>query len=135
MGPRRLGSLAQIQCRFGGEQGGFGQQVVLTSQMGQYALGDEPYLLYLPHCARPLYEALLGTNFSPSLARGRVLLGNDLAEYIGFVRDVVVEEDFTKVKKKRKGKGEDRRVKDGVLERLGMVKKCTISDNSPSYDG
>ncbi|WVQ83519.1 hypothetical protein IAT38_005660 [Cryptococcus sp. DSM 104549] len=105
--------------------------------LGKHTLDPErDYLLYLPHAPKQLYESILATNFSPALCgptRGRVLLGNDLAEYVpGFVR---VSEDkdkegagaeggdgegeFVKPKKKRKGKGEPvRQFKDGVLQRL-----------------
>jgi DnaJ family protein A protein 5 len=97
--------------------------------MGKYRLADDVgYLLYLPHCPRALYESLLAANFTPSFGRcpARILLGNDLAEYMpGLVRDedkgVVPPEDaFEKPKKKRKGKGTgEREVKDGILQRLG----------------
>lgn len=76
-----------------------------------------------------LYESILHTNFEPSLGRQpvRLILGNDLAEYIGFVREEIVgqsssqalDEEFTKPKKKRKGKIGAPQPKDGVLERLG----------------
>ncbi|WVR04088.1 hypothetical protein IAU60_001087 [Kwoniella sp. DSM 27419] len=104
---------------------------------GQHTLQpDRAYLLYMPHAPKQLYESLLFTNFSPSFAAkpGRVLLGNDLGEYVpGFVRQVPTNSDdkivprdeatgegeFVKAKKKRRGKGEqERQVKDGVLPRL-----------------
>jgi DnaJ family protein A protein 5 len=98
--------------------------------MGRHPLDESsPYLLYMPHCSRALYESLLHTNFSPLLCKqpARVILGNDLAEYIGHVRidslerqsEKQAEEEFTKAKKKRKGKGPVSTPKDGVLERLG----------------
>ncbi|OCF34510.1 hypothetical protein I316_03551 [Kwoniella heveanensis BCC8398] len=100
--------------------------------LGKHILSpDRAYLLYMPHAPKQLYESILSTNFSPSLAcqPGRVLLGNDLGEYVpGFVRESKEkadadaangEEDFVKPKKKRRGKGEsERQVKDGVLQRL-----------------
>jgi len=99
--------------------------------MGQHKLDSSaPYLLYMPHCARALYESILYTNYGPALAEYplRVILGNDLAEYIGYVREEAgedtsqphTEEEFTKPKKKRKGKTGSPPPKDGVLERLGM---------------
>jgi DnaJ family protein A protein 5 len=99
--------------------------------MGRHKLDPAtPYLIYMPHCSRALYESILHTNFEPSLAKQpiRVILGNDLAEYIGFVRQEAgegssqqpAEEEFTKAKKKRKGKTGPSAPKDGVLERLGM---------------
>lgn len=97
-------------------------------QKGRYVLNDDiAYLLFMPHCSRPLYESLLHTNFSPALGRSpaRVILGNDLAEYTGYVRAGLVEDptvDFTKAKKKRKGKEQVPITKDGVLERLGSQK-------------
>ncbi|KAL7419810.1 hypothetical protein Q5752_005726 [Cryptotrichosporon argae] len=99
---------------------------------GAYALApDRPYLLYLPHCPKQLYESLLHANYGRALAGqpGRVLLGNDLGEYLpGFARTKPVGEadapsagegEFVKPKKKRKGKGgPERQVEDGVLRRL-----------------
>jgi len=88
-----------------------------------------PYLLYMPHCSRALYESILHTNFEPRLAEHpvRIVLGNDLAEYIGFVRTEQEDQstqpagdDFSKPKKKRKGKAGQSPPRDGVLERLGM---------------
>lgn len=98
--------------------------------MGRHKLDpDTPYLLYMPHCSRALYESILHTNFEASLAKHplRLILGNDLAEYIGFVREDADDkclqkptaEEFTKPKKKRKGKSGHSAPKDGVLERLG----------------
>lgn len=90
----------------------------------------------MPHCSRHLYETILQANFNPGLAKqpARVLLGNDLAEYIGFVRMELVERpldepseenasDFKTAKKKRKGKGLRPTPKDGVLERLGESRR------------
>lgn len=94
-------------------------------QMGRHILDDDvAYLLYMPHCSRALYESILHTNFTPALARSpaRLVLGNDLAEYIGHVRGEPVadaSEEFTKAKKKRRGKDQVSTPKDGVLERLG----------------
>jgi hypothetical protein len=72
----------------------------------------------------------LHTNFDTALGKSpvRLILGNDLAEYIGFVREEPreksaprpIEDEFTKPKKKRKGKVEHSPPRDGVLERLGM---------------
>lgn len=95
-------------------------------------MDDSPYLLYLPHCARALYESLLASNFGPRFAGhpGRLLLGNDLAEYIGLVRLEPTEpqvDAFEKPKKKRKGKGQMRPVKDGVLERLGEERNRALN--------
>lgn len=105
---------------------------------------DNAYLLYLPHAPRQLYESLLTTNYSPLLAQkpGRVLLGNDLAEYVpGFARigeskdeaetgNAEGEGEFVKPKKKRKGKGEqERQFKDGVLQRLGESACPVCPDN------
>lgn len=88
----------------------------------------------MPHCSRHLYETFFQANFNPGLGKqpARVLLGNDLAEYIGFVRPELVERplnepsdehnpdpEFQSAKKKRKGKGLRPTPKDGVLERLG----------------
>jgi DnaJ family protein A protein 5 len=103
-----------------------GRSIRLTYQMGRHRLdADASYLLYMPHCSRTLYESILHTNFEPSLGKKplRLLLGNDLADYIGFVRtessSEPKEEEFTKAKKKRKGKLEVASPKDGILERLG----------------
>ena len=100
--------------------------------MGRHKLDSTtPYLIYMPHCSRALYESILHTNFVPSLGGHPqwVVLGNDLADYVGFVRPgtgdgslpVPNEEEFTKAKKKRKGKTDNPPTKDGVLERLGMT--------------
>lgn len=101
--------------------------------MGNYQLSPtHPYLLYLPHCSKALYESLLTNNFSPLLAGyyGRVLLGNDLADYLpnfsrkdGKMDGAYPTEEFIKPKKKRKEKGhfDDRQPKDGVLQRLGPL--------------
>lgn len=100
--------------------------VFYSSKMGNYALDpSSPYLLFLPHCPRPLYEQLLTSNFSPLLSgpHPRLLLGNDLGDYLGFVRDAKIEE-FEKPKKKRRGKQEGRAHEDNVLLRLGE----TLSD-------
>lgn len=99
----------------------------------------------MPHCSRFLYESILLANFSPALGRppARVILGNDLAEYTGFVRPDLIdpslhdqspqtaEPEFHAPKKKRKGKTFQREVKDGVLERLGML---TTPFDDPSAD-
>nr|XP_019012381.1 uncharacterized protein I206_03228 [Kwoniella pini CBS 10737]OCF51162.1 hypothetical protein I206_03228 [Kwoniella pini CBS 10737] len=100
---------------------------------GKHVLSPtKSYILYLPHAPKQLYESLLQTNFSPALGNkpGRILLGNDLAEYIpGFVRGTADEKqtsgqgdgegEFVKAKKKRKGKGDGpKEVPDGVLQRL-----------------
>ncbi|OCF78359.1 hypothetical protein I204_00297 [Kwoniella mangroviensis CBS 8886] len=111
---------------------GFGINHLEENLMGKHVLSPtKAYLLYLPHAPKQLYESLLQINFSPSLGDkpGRVLLGNDLAEYIpGFVRangeqnkenGANEEGEFVKAKKKRKGKGDGpREIKDGVLQRL-----------------
>ncbi|XAO26891.1 hypothetical protein I312_105732 [Cryptococcus bacillisporus CA1280] len=103
--------------------------------LGRHTLEtDRPYLLYLPHAPKKLYESILTTNYAPSLCGnkpGRILLGNDLAEYIpGFVRpsqgkkegpngEAGGDGEFVKPKKKRKGRGEVRpQIKDSVLSRL-----------------
>ncbi|WWD16810.1 hypothetical protein CI109_101242 [Kwoniella shandongensis] len=112
----------------------FGVTVLEENLLGKHTLhSDKAYLLYLPHAPRQLYESLLTVNYAPSLAQrpGRVLLGNDLAEYVpGFVRIKETMEqaedgpangegEFVKAKKKRRGKGEqERQFKDGVLQRL-----------------
>ncbi|WWC98864.1 hypothetical protein V866_005758 [Kwoniella sp. B9012] len=110
----------------------FGINHLEENLMGKHVLSPtKAYLLYLPHAPKQLYESLLQTNFGPSLGDkpGRVLLGNDLAEYIpGFVRangegnkenGASEEGEFVKAKKKRKGKGDGHReIKDGVLQRL-----------------
>ncbi|WRT65403.1 uncharacterized protein IL334_002346 [Kwoniella shivajii] len=113
----------------------FGISQLEENAMGKHELSPtKAYLLYLPHAPKQLYESLLQTNFSPALAckPGRVLLGNDLAEYIpGFVRSTEEKEDagdgeeqvegeFVKAKKKRRGRGGggERETKDGVLPRL-----------------
>ncbi|WVF66725.1 hypothetical protein IAT40_001467 [Kwoniella sp. CBS 6097] len=110
----------------------FGISHMEDNLLGKHTLSaDRAYLLYMPHAPKQLYESLLTTNFSPSLATrpGRILLGNDLGEYVsGFVREnsdkagveeANGEEEFAKPKKKRRGKGEPgRQVKDGVLQRL-----------------
>ncbi|WWC87561.1 uncharacterized protein L201_002451 [Kwoniella dendrophila CBS 6074] len=113
----------------------FGIRNLQENLTGKHILSPtKSYLLYLPHAPKQLYESLLQTNFSPALGGepGRVLLGNDLAEYIpGFVRsdgkDKKINEngdaeegEFVKAKKKRRGKGEgiQREIKDGVLQRL-----------------
>jgi DnaJ family protein A protein 5 len=82
----------------------------------------------MPHCSRALYESLFTINFGPSLASRpkRVLLGNELAEYLP---DLVTlrgdteqpsSAEFVKPKKKRKGRqGGDREFQDSVLRRLG----------------
>ena len=99
--------------------------------MGKHKLDSTaPYLMFMPHCSRALYESILHTNFEPTLAKRpvRIVLGNDLAEYIGFVRtepedqstQQPTEDEFSKPKKKRKGKTGHSPPKDGVLERLGM---------------
>ncbi|KAK8861287.1 hypothetical protein IAR55_002106 [Kwoniella newhampshirensis] len=111
-----------------------GVTILDDNLLGKYPLqSDRAYLLYLPHAPRQLYESLLLANFSPTLGKkpGKVLLGNDLADYVpGFVRiderkDGVDNDSaegdggFVKPKKKRKGKGEQgRQSKDGVLQRL-----------------
>lgn len=103
------------------------------NQIGKHVLDDaHPHLAYMPHCSRHLYETFLQANFNPGLGKqpARVLLGNDLAEYVGFVRPELVERplnepsdeqtpEFQSAKKKRKGKGPRPIPKDGVLERLG----------------
>ncbi|WVQ74378.1 hypothetical protein IAR50_003979 [Cryptococcus sp. DSM 104548] len=96
--------------------------------LGKHELQDDrSYLIYLPHAPRQIYEAILSTNYNPNLcgsSPGRVILGNDLRDYLpGYVNDThsiegTGEADFTKPKKKR-GKGERRPpVKDSVLARL-----------------
>lgn len=83
----------------------------------------------MPHCPKPLYESFLQTNFAPRLAEGPrcVLLGNDLGDYVpGFVRvaakdadEPPQEDEFTKPKKKRKGRGfAPPPAADSVLRRL-----------------
>jgi DnaJ family protein A protein 5 len=107
--------------------------------MGRHELEPSlPYLIYMPHCSRALYESVLQTNFAPSLGKTprRLVLGNDLAEYIGYVRPgtqdgalpVPNEDEFTKAKKKRKGKNDSSPPKDGVLERLGMMQMSQDAD-------
>jgi hypothetical protein len=124
LGPARSTCCQELRNRGGDQPGTFRCWSITDGEMGAYHLSDEPYLLYLPHCARPLYEALFTANFSPQLAgpSARVVLGNDLSEYIGFVRDPTRKEEFSKPKKKRKGKEQEGKVKDGVLERLGECK-------------
>lgn len=116
------------------------------TQLGRHTLEtDRPYLLYLPHAPKKLYESILTTNYAPSLCGnkpGRILLGNDLAEYIpGFVRpsqgkkegpngEAGGDGEFVKPKKKRKGRGEVRpQIKDSVLSRLGELHSVL-----PRYD-
>lgn len=104
------------------------------TQLGRHTLETgRPYLLYLPHAPKQLYESILSTNYAPSLCGnkpGRILLGNDLAEYLpGFVRPSQKKEpsgeadgdgEFVKPKKKRRGRGEVKpQIKDGVLSRVG----------------
>ncbi|ORY27689.1 hypothetical protein BCR39DRAFT_537986 [Naematelia encephala] len=109
----------------------FGIKLIEENLFGKYTLSpDRPYLLYLPHCGRSLYESILTANYTPALAGppGRLLLGNDLAEYLpGFARPTegvdaaggTVDDEFLKPKKKRKGKGQgDTPTKDTVLRRL-----------------
>lgn len=71
----------------------------------------------MPHCARALYESILTTNFSSSLA-SHVLLGNDLADYVPFLARPSNDE-FVKPKKKRKDKSTVSSPPDSVLARLG----------------
>ncbi|OWZ26582.1 hypothetical protein C356_06913 [Cryptococcus neoformans c45] len=102
--------------------------------LGRHTLETgRPYLLYLPHAPKQLYESILSTNYAPSLCGnkpGRVLLGNDLAEYLpGFARPSQKEErpngeaggdgEFVKPKKKRRGRAEVKpQIKDSVLSRV-----------------
>ncbi|EIW69175.1 hypothetical protein TREMEDRAFT_31392 [Tremella mesenterica DSM 1558] len=104
----------------------FGINALNENLCGAYRLDPgSPYLLFLPHCPRPLYESLLSTNFDPSFSRGRVLFGNDLADYVpGLMRleeiGEPVETEFVKPKKKRRPKdGGPAKPRDGVLQRLG----------------
>ncbi|GFZ42894.1 hypothetical protein JCM24511_00612 [Saitozyma sp. JCM 24511] len=95
---------------------------------GGYQLRDDrPYLLYMPHCSRALYESLFTINFGPILAGRpkRVLLGNELAEYLPDLVTLRGDTEqpspagFVKPKKKRKGRqGGDREFQDSVLRRL-----------------
>nr|ODN87212.1 hypothetical protein L203_03484 [Cryptococcus depauperatus CBS 7841] len=119
-GDRKLLSLLGVKC-------------LEQNLLGKHTLEqDKAYLLYLPHAPKQLYESLLSTNYNPSLCcgkPGRVLLGNDLADYLpGFSRPLQDNsdaghhggtEEFVKPKKKRRGKGESKvQVKDNVFSRL-----------------
>lgn len=81
--------------------------------------------MYLPHCPKALYASLLQHNFGPDLGHpGRLLLGNDLSQYVLDVQApsaaTTDADGFAKTKKKRRGKATPGgRPKDGVLERLG----------------
>lgn len=110
-------------------------------KVGQYRLdGAKPHLVYMPHCSKYLYQSILQQNFDPSLAKLplRLWVGNDLSEYIGFVRPETVDRPvnepsdnasapFTTAKKKRKDKNPRPMPKDGVLERLGESSHCMPS--------
>ena len=92
-------------------------------QLGKHTLPDDQnFLLYLPHCPRALYENILTANYGNRLSQpGRVILGNDLSEYIGSQPQTTEASGFIKPKKKRKGRREQGKDdhKDGVLHRLG----------------
>lgn len=50
------------------------------AQCGHYTL-TVPTFVYMPHCPRELYEALLRANWSSESLRDTVLCGNDLSHY------------------------------------------------------
>lgn len=103
--------------------------------MGRHTLSsDEPTLVYMPHCAKPLYESILTTNFSSSLA-SHVLLGNDLADYVPDLARPSNSE-FT-IPKKKRNRSVVTKPQDSVLRRLGelmpspMLIQCPTSMCSP----
>jgi DnaJ family protein A protein 5 len=99
------------------------------------AIDERPYFLYMPHCPRPLYEAVLASNW-PALQKSSsrwLLLGNELLDYIPHAvttralglteqSDMVV---VVRSRRARKGRSrptnEDKVATDGVLERLGEM--------------
>ncbi|ODN76970.1 hypothetical protein L202_05533 [Cryptococcus amylolentus CBS 6039] len=105
-----------------------GLDVSEQNLLGKHELQeDRPYLIYLPHAPRQIYEAVLSTNYNPHLcgsSPGRVILGNDLGDYLpGYVGDTLNTEEsgegeFTKPKKRRGKGGQKPTVKDSVLARL-----------------
>jgi DnaJ family protein A protein 5 len=99
------------------------------NRRGEHTLDPAtPHLVYMPHCSRALYEALLSANYTRMrTAPPVILLGNDLGDYIpGFVRDLpAAAEPATeafepaKPKKKRRNRtGPAAPVVDSVLRRL-----------------
>lgn len=98
-------------------------------------MNDNPCLIYMPHCPRPLYEAILTSNWSrlrqPSSRW--LLLGNELLDYIPHAvttraLDSSSNDGMTVVgkgrrnRKGRNGRGAQSAMKtDGVLERIGKL--------------
>jgi DnaJ family protein A protein 5 len=85
--------------------------------MGKYSF-ETPHLVYMPHCPRPLYEAVIAENFSPDTRY--VILGNDLRDYLpdGGLQPAISE--FTKPKKKRRDKPAYK-PRETVLSRTGEL--------------
>lgn len=84
--------------------------------MGSHSL-SAPTLIYMPHCAKPLYEALLSANYSPALST-HILLGNVLYDYVPDLARPT-KDDFAKTKKKRKDREPASIPQDSVIRRLG----------------
>lgn len=84
-------------------------------------LSTTPYLLFMPHCPRPLYEAILIENWNSLQRPGSrwVLLGNDLIDYVPHAASAHVRasdksaDGMVVVKSRRK-----RRVRSGALKCL-----------------
>ena len=101
---------------------------------------EQSYLLYMPHCPKTLYQNILGVNFTARLCQpGRLLLGNDLAEYVdgGAPAKAAEDEAFVKPKKKRAGRNRwsERPRRDGVLERIGgcLAAIWLTASRAPGY--